>query len=155
MSKAKNRILNELKEMKNDPPSNCNAGPITDSDIFAWEGNIIGPSDSPYAGGLFKLQIIFPKNYPFKPPKIHFITKVYHPNISSVGSICLDILKNKWSPALTINKVLISICSLLNDPNPDDPLEPAIANEYKDNHEKFVETAKSWTYIYATGIDLK
>ena len=61
----------------------------------------------------------------------------------------LDILKTKWSPALTITKVLLSICSLLNEPNPDDALVPDIANEYKDNRQKFIDTAKSWTTAYA------
>ena len=93
----------------------------------------MGPSDSPYQDGVFHLNIHFPTDYPFKPPKITFITKIYHPNINSNGVICLDILKNQWSPALTISKVLLSICSLICDPNPDDPLVPEIANLYKSN----------------------
>ena len=65
----------------------------------------MGPGDSPYAGGVFFVMIHFPPDYPFKPPKVQFQTKVYHPNINSQGSICLDILKEQWSPALTISKV--------------------------------------------------
>ena len=108
-----------------------------------------GPEGTPYEGGIFNLDIFFPTEYPWKPPMVNFVTKVYHPNINSSGSICLDILKTKWSPALTITKVLLSICSLLNEPNPDDPLVPDIANEYKDNRTKFIDTAKSWTTAYA------
>ena len=91
----------------------------------------MGPSASPYEGGVFFVQIHFPPDYPFKPPKVNFQTKVYHPNVNSTGSICLDILKEQWSPALTISKVLLSICSLLTDPNPDDPLVPEIAHILK------------------------
>ena len=115
---------------------------------------IIGPEDTPYEGGYYIYKVKFPESYPFKPPKINFETKIYHPNINSAGSICIDILRDNWSPALTVSKVLLSICSLLDDPNPDDPLETVIANEYKDNYDKYVETAKSWTYIYATGLNL-
>ena len=64
------------------------------------------------------MQIVFPPDYPFKPPKIRFLTKMYHCNVDAKGGICLDILKEHWSPALTISKVLLSICSLLTDPNP-------------------------------------
>ena len=67
----------------------------------------MGPADSPYAGGVFFVSITFPPDYPFKPPKVMFKTRVYHPNVNSQGSICLDILKEQWSPALTISKVII------------------------------------------------
>ena len=124
-----NRIKKELIDIQKDPPANCSAGPEGD-DFYDWQASIMGPKDSPYEGGVFWLKIQFPKDYPFKPPKIQFLTKLYHPNISSSGSICIDILKDQWSPALTISKVLLCICSLLDDPNPDDPLVPEIAREY-------------------------
>ncbi len=142
------RLLNEYKEMINDPPHNCSAG-IVDDDIYHWSAQILGPEDSPYYGGVFNLQIHFPTEYPFKPPKINFKTNIYHPNIMN-GNICLDILKDQWSPALTISKVLLSLCSLLNDPNPDDPLDIDIAKQYKDNKSEFYKTAKDWTIAYAS-----
>ncbi|XP_052540495.1 ubiquitin-conjugating enzyme E2 D2 isoform X3 [Tympanuchus pallidicinctus] len=103
--------------------------------MFHWQATIMGPNDSPYQGGVFFLTIHFPTDYPFKPPKVAFTTRIYHPNINSNGSICLDILRSQWSPALTISKVLLSICSLLCDPNPDDPLVPEIARIYKTDRE--------------------
>ncbi|VUZ43603.1 unnamed protein product, partial [Hymenolepis diminuta] len=93
---ALKRISKEFTDFNRDPPAGCSAGPIND-DLCHWEGTIIGPDDSPYAGGIFHLDIHFPPDYPFKPPKITFITKIYHPNINSNGSICLDILKDQWS----------------------------------------------------------
>nr|VDD17454.1 unnamed protein product [Brassica rapa] len=125
-------------------------GPVAE-DMFHWQATIMGPSDSPYAGGVFLVTIHFPPDYPFKPPKVAFRTKVFHPNINSNGSICLDILKEQWSPALTISKVLLSICSLLTDPNPDDPLVPEIAHMYKTDKNKYESTARSWTQKYAMG----
>ncbi len=148
MSKSSKRILNELNEMKNDPPSNCNAGP-KDDNIYLWEGTIIGPSNSPYAGGMFNVNIEFPQNYPFKPPKIKFNTPIYHPNINRYGNICLDILTTNWSPALTIVKVLLSISSLLTDPNPNDPLDKNIADIYLNDIELFKKNARSHTIRYA------
>ncbi|GAH00214.1 unnamed protein product [marine sediment metagenome] len=142
------RIKKELANLKRDPPANCSAG-IFDNDILHWRANIMGPTDTPYAGGIFNLEIYFPGNYPFKPPNIRFLTKIYHPNIDGSGAICLDVLKENWSPALTISKVLISICSLLSDPNPDDPLVPEIADTYKEDREKYNELAKSWTECFA------
>ncbi|KAI8023728.1 hypothetical protein LOK49_LG03G03800 [Camellia lanceoleosa] len=127
---ASKRILKELKDLQRDPPTSCSAGPIAE-DMFHWQATIIGPNDSPYANGVFLVTIHFPPDYPFKPPKVAFRTRVFHPNINSNGNICLDILKEQWSPALTISKVLLSICSLLTDPNPDDPLVPEIAHMCK------------------------
>ena len=122
-------------------------------------------SDSPYSGGVFFLAIHFPTDYPFKPPKVNFTTRIYHPNINSNGSICLDILRDQWSPALTISKgdscsvpalqflltstVLLSICSMLTDPNPDDPLVPEIAHVYKTDRSRYEATAREWTRKYA------
>lgn len=146
---ALKRIQKELEEINDDPPSNCSAGPVGD-DMFHWSATIMGPGDSPYSGGIFFLNIRFPGDYPFKPPKISFETRIYHCNISSNGAICLDILKDHWSPALTLSKILLSISSLLTDPNPDDPLVPEIANLLKLNKEKHDINAKNWTLEYAS-----
>ena len=143
------RLQREHLEVKNDPPANCSAGPVNESDFFNWEAVIFGPDDSPFVGGIFKLSIRFPSDYPFKPPIVTFLTKIYHPNINSNGGICLDILKDQWSPALTISKVLLSICSLLTDPNPNDPLVPEIAQLYKTNKAEYEKTAREWTRKYA------
>ncbi|XP_073113536.1 ubiquitin-conjugating enzyme E2-17 kDa isoform X2 [Elaeis guineensis] len=100
---ASKRILKELKDLQKDPPTSCSAGPVGE-DMFHWQATIMGPSDSSYAGGVFLVSIHFPPDYPSKPPKVAFKTKVFHPNINSNGSICLDILKEQWCPALTISK---------------------------------------------------
>ena len=145
---TKNRLEKEYEDFKKDPPTNCSAAP-KDGDIYTWEAVIYGSSGSVYEGGIFNLIIEFPQNYPFKPPKVKFTTKIYHPNINMGGGICLDILKDNWSPALTISKVLISICSLLTDPNPDDPLVPEIADMYVKNRLRYDLTAREWTNRFA------
>eukprot|EP00512_Aurantiochytrium_limacinum_P000600 CAMPEP_0171488748 /NCGR_PEP_ID=MMETSP0958-20121227/2372_1 /TAXON_ID=87120 /ORGANISM="Aurantiochytrium limacinum, Strain ATCCMYA-1381" /LENGTH=147 /DNA_ID=CAMNT_0012021881 /DNA_START=1332 /DNA_END=1775 /DNA_ORIENTATION=- len=145
---AMKRINKELQDLGKDPPANCSAGPVND-DLFHWQATLMGPADSPYQGGVFFLDIHFPADYPFKPPKVHFTTRIYHPNINTNGGICLDILKDQWSPALTTSKVLLSICSLLTDPNPDDPLVPEIASLYKSDREAFNKKAREFTQKYA------
>jgi len=147
---ALKRIQKELADLQRDPPANCSAGPSSDSELYQWTATIMGPEDSPYSGGVFFLSIQFPTDYPFKPPKITFTTRIYHPNINSNGSICLDILKDQWSPALTISKVLLSISSLLTDPNPDDPLVPEIAQVFKTDKTRYENTAREWTRRYAS-----
>ncbi|KAJ1652624.1 hypothetical protein IWQ61_007080 [Dispira simplex] len=142
------RIQKELAEICLDPPSNCSAGPKGDN-LYQWASTITGPSESPYAGGIFFLDINFPEEYPFKPPKIVFRTRIYHCNVNSQGQICLDILKDNWSPALTISKVLLSICSLLTDANPHDPLVASIADQYLHNREEHDKVAREWTRRYA------
>ena len=142
------RLQKEVTEMQKDTPANCSAGP-NNNDLFNWEATIIGPTETPYEGGIFKLKILFPADYPFKPPKITFETRIYHPNINANGGICLDILKDQWSPALNITKVLLSICSLLDEPNPDDPLMPEIAQLFKSNRAEFNRIARENTIQYA------
>eukprot|EP00887_Chlorella_sp_A99_P008004 scaffold12.g8004.t1 len=130
-----------------------------------YQGRATTFTSSPYAGGVFFLDIHFPPDYPFKPPKVVFRTRIYHCNINSNGAICLDILKDQWSPALTISKVLLSICSLLTDANPgeagggageagkaeDDPLVASIAQQYLADREAHDKTATEWTKRYAQG----
>ena len=145
---ALKRINKEYCEIISENLENFTTGPI-DDDLFYWSAIIIGPPETPYENGIFKLDIHFPEDYPFRPPKISFKNKIYHPNINSKGAICLDILKKEWSPALTISKVLLSICSLLSDPNPDDPLVPEIARVYKSNRKLYNKYAKDWVIKYA------
>lgn len=145
---ALKRIQKELLAMNQDPPAQCSAGPVSEN-MFHWQATIMGPEDSPYQGGVFFLSIHFPSNYPYKPPKISFTTRIFHPNISKNGSICLDILSSEWSPALTISNVLLSICSLLCDPNPDDPLVPEIAKVYRKDIRQYNKLAREWTERYA------
>ena len=147
-----NRVQNELKDLVENPVQNCSAGPIDDN-LTKWQATIFGPDDTPYAGGIFKLDIEFPNEYPFKPPKIYFVTPIYHCNVNKRGGICLDILKEQWSPALTISKVLLSLCSLLSEPNPNDPLVPEIADLLKKNKAQHDSQARSYTLEHANGED--
>ena len=152
---SERRLKREFNEFIKDPPFYCSGGPVNDmvnekeKDYYKWDATITGPQSSPYANGIFKLSIIFPQNYPFHAPMIIFITPIYHPNISKGGEICLDILKEQWSPALTISKVLLSICSLLTDPNPSDPLRPVVADLYLKNNLEYEVNARNYTYKYA------
>lgn len=145
------RLQQEIIELENNPVTNCSAGP-NENDITHWKATIFGPVETPYNGGIFSLDVKFPTNYPFKPPKISFITPIYHCNINNHGAICLDILKDSgWSPALTISKVLLSICSLLADPNPKDPLVHEIAYLFLNNKEAHDINARNYTLKYANG----
>lgn len=146
---AQKRINKELSDFQKDPPKALTAGPSSSNDIFKWRATVEGPSGTPYENGRFNLNIDFPTDYPFKPPKVQFDTKIYHCNVNGNGSICLDILQAQWSPALTIQKVLLSISSLLSDPNPDDPLVPDIAKLLKENKAKHDATAREYTLKYA------
>uniref|UniRef100_A0A914LJY4 UBC core domain-containing protein n=1 Tax=Meloidogyne incognita TaxID=6306 RepID=A0A914LJY4_MELIC len=142
------RINKEFTDIVRHPPPLCNAGPIND-DPYNWQATICGPPNSPYEGGVFFLSIKFSKEYPIKPPEIWFKTQIYHPNIDTDGYICLDILQHKWTPALTISKVLVSICSLFTDPNPKSPLRNDLAEQYVNDRAAYDAKAREWTQKYA------
>ncbi|XP_038173368.1 ubiquitin-conjugating enzyme E2 2-like [Arvicola amphibius] len=142
------RIQKELLAMSQDPPSQCSAEPVAEN-MFHWKATIMGPEDSPYQGGVFFLSIHFPTTYPFKPPRISFINRIYHPNIGQNGSIFLDILGSEWLPTITISEVLLSIRSLLCNPNPDLPLVPEIAKVYHTDLQQYDKLAREWTKRYA------
>ena len=143
------RLKNELSDLDKCPVCNCSAGPIND-DLTHWIATIFGPEDTPYFGGVFELDIKFTDEYPFKPPKVYFKTPIYHCNINRQGGICLDILKDNWSPALNTSKLLLSICSLLAEPNPNDPLVPEIAELLRTNKEVHNANAREYTLKYAS-----
>ncbi|KAG5597575.1 hypothetical protein H5410_038807 [Solanum commersonii] len=156
------RIIKETQRLLSEPAPGISASP-SEENMRYFNVMILGPTQSPYEGGVFKLELFLPEEYPMAAPKcllvidqfasqqVRFLTKIYHPNIDKLGRICLDILKDKWSPALQIRTVLLSIQALLSAPNPDDPLSENIAKHWKSNEVEAVETAKEWTRLYASG----
>ncbi|MCJ1281775.1 Ubiquitin-conjugating enzyme E2 D1 [Xylographa opegraphella] len=122
-----------------------------DDDIFNCLGTIYGPPGTPYDGGIFYLWIKFPTDYPFNPPKIRVLTKIYHPNIGPDGHIWLDVLREMWSPALTISHVLLSISSFLNDPNPDRSLVQQASEQFKKDRAAYENNVRTYVKRYATG----
>ena len=101
------------------------------------------------ADGVYKLELFLPGEYPMTPPKVRFLTKIYHPNVDRIGRICLDILKDKWSPALQIRTVLLSIQVLMSDPNPNDPLNNEAADFWKRDKQGALNLARQWNAQYA------
>jgi ubiquitin-conjugating enzyme E2 D/E len=146
---AERRISKEFRDFKKNPTEICSVNIPDPNNMYHWEAIIIGPNGTPYERGMFRLNITFTQEYPIKPPKIKFITKVYHPNIYEGGSICLDILSDRWSPVLTISKVLLSICSLLNEPNPNSPASGKAADIYLNDRSRYDEIVRTYTRKYA------
>lgn len=149
MSRVK-RISKELEECRQDTQSGVSLELNNESDLTHLTGYFKGPPGTPYEGGVFQVDINIPNEYPFKPPQMKFLTKIYHPNISSVtGAICLDILKDAWTPILTLKNSLISLQSLLQSPEPNDPQDAEVAKQYLSDKPGFEKTAAYWTKIYA------
>jgi len=151
---AANRIKREFKEaIKSEEVAKCAIKvQLVNDNYMELRGEIAGPPDTPYEGGNFELEIKVPETYPFNPPKVRFVTKIWHPNISSVtGAICLDILKDQWAAAMTLRTVLLSLQALLSAAEPDDPQDAVVARQFKENMEMFQITARHWTHVYAGG----
>ena len=154
--KEAERLKKEMEMIEKDPPPGCSAWAAGDS-VHELEAVIQGADDTPYAKGCFRLRITVPQRYPFEPPKVHFVTPIYHPNIDSAGRICLDILnmpdgngKGAWKPSLNLKTVLLSIRLLMSEPNPDDGLMVDITHEYIHNRALFERTAVERTRLHAT-----
>lgn len=142
------RLNRELADLSKEDLGAMTLAP-NDANLFEWKATIPGPAGSPYEGGLFQVDINLPDDYPFSAPKATFVTKIYHMNISERGQVCVDLLKHNWSPALSLFKVLLSLSSLLTDPNPKDPLVPNIATQYNRQRAQHDSTARQWTQLYA------
>ncbi|POW02520.1 hypothetical protein PSTT_11726 [Puccinia striiformis] len=150
------RIIKETERLVSDAPPGISAVPHDDN-LRYFDVGLQGPEGSAFQGGLFKLELFLPEDYPMSPPKVRFLTKIYHPNIDKLGRICLDILKgwshrytlDRWSPALQIRTVLLSIQALLSSPNPDDPLANDVAQHYKSDEAGAIELSREWTTKYA------
>lgn len=147
------RLQKELAEMESNPREGCWARPVSDDDLFHWKGYITGPEDTPYAGGTFFLDIHFPIEYPFRPMRVRFTTRVYHCGVNSRGYTCSDLLGDNWSPALLLSRHILPILrSYLADSASlsQDPLVPDIAQLYKTDRATHDRTAAEWTLKYAT-----
>ncbi|KAH9925976.1 ubiquitin-conjugating enzyme [Fomitopsis serialis] len=140
----------ETERLVADPAPGITALPHDDN-LRYFDVTIQGPDGSPFASGVFRLELFLPEEYPMAPPKVRFLTKITIPiSVHKLGRICLDILKDKWSPALQIRTVLLSIQALLSSPNPDDPLATDVAKHYKENEKDAQRVSREWTEKYAS-----
>jgi len=150
---GKARLTRELQMIKKTPPPGIAAFLDSDNDLSVWRAEIVGPPESPFEDGVFDLSIKFPPRYPMEPPSCRFISSIapYHPNIDAHGRICLDTLKSPpagtWSPAVSLSSLLLSLRSLLGEPNPDDGLVADISQQYRLHPEQWRIEAKKQTKL--------
>lgn len=143
------RINKEMAIIAKNPIDGITIEPIQ-GNLRYFNMTIVGCAGSPYEGGKYKLEMYLEQDYPMSPPKVRFLTKIYHPNIDFIGRICLDILKDMWSPAMQLQKVALSIQALMSSPNLSDPLNNQVAHHWETDAEGAIATAKEWTKKYAT-----
>ncbi|RPA75913.1 ubiquitin conjugating enzyme [Ascobolus immersus RN42] len=152
-SGAEKRIMRELADIQKAPIAGISAGPISDNELLKWQAVIVGPEGSPYAGGIFKLKIdlpLTPTSYPFAPPTFIFETKIYHPNVSDDGKMCLAPLRSdNWKPASKLVDLLRVVQNVLLEPILEDAINTAAAEQYKSDRAGFDKVARDWTAKHA------
>uniref|UniRef100_A0A5S6QMW1 E2 ubiquitin-conjugating enzyme n=1 Tax=Trichuris muris TaxID=70415 RepID=A0A5S6QMW1_TRIMR len=143
-------LRKQLAELKKKPVDGFSAGLVNDDDVYRWEVLVIGPPDTPYEGGFFKAHLDFPQDYPLRPPKMRFVTELWHPNIDKEGNVCISILHDpgddkygyekaseRWLPVHTVESILLSVISLLSDPNDQSPANVDAAKQWRENYQEF------------------
>jgi len=132
------RLMKEVKDFCKEKADGVSAFPDAAKGILSWKAKIVGAASTPYAGQTYELQLDFPEDYPMRPPTVVFVTPCFHPNVHETrGDICLDILQDKWSCVYNVRTVLISILSLLADPNTASPLNPQAASMWDSDQAAF------------------
>ena len=146
---ATRRLQKELSDLKESGLKSFRNIVVDEQNILNWQGLIV-PDNVPYNKGAFKIEINFPAEYPFKPPKITFKTKIYHPNIDEKGQVCLPIINaENWKPATKTDQVIQSLVALVNDPEPEHPLRADLAEEFSKDKKKFIKNAEEHTKKFA------
>jgi len=149
-STAYKRLFREYKDLLLNPPDGVTAGPVSEQNYFEWEALIAGPPGTPYEGGVFVARLKFPRDYPLNPPKMTFISEMWHPNIYPSGDVCISILHapgedpnhyeshaERWSPVQSVEKILISVISMLAEPNPESGANIEAAKMYRTDPERY------------------
>nr|ACO11538.1 Ubiquitin-conjugating enzyme E2 G2 [Caligus rogercresseyi]ACO11646.1 Ubiquitin-conjugating enzyme E2 G2 [Caligus rogercresseyi] len=152
---ALRRLIAEFKQLWENPPEGILAGPLSEDNYLEWEACVTGPEDTPFADGVFIARLSFPKDYPLNPPKMKFITPIFHPNIYSDGRVCISILHSpgddplgyetsaeRWSPVQSVEKVLLSVMSMLAEPNDESPADVNASIMWRNDREAFQEIAR-------------
>ncbi|KNC48426.1 ubiquitin carrier protein [Thecamonas trahens ATCC 50062] len=152
---AMKRLLREYKELSRSPPDGIAAAPVSDSNVFQWKVAMVGPEGSDYEGAFLTAVLDFPHNYPLAPPTMTFTTPVWHPNVYPSGKVCISILHEgtdasgyesateRWSPIQSVLSIVLSVLSMLADPNDESPANVDAAVEWRDNRPAFRARVKA------------
>ncbi|KAG0643042.1 ubiquitin-conjugating enzyme/RWD-like protein [Tuber brumale] len=153
---ANKRLLKEYKALLKESPEGIAAGPIDESNLFEWECLIQGPEETPFEGGVFPATLSFPKDYPLNPPKMKFTCEIFHPNVYKDGTVCISILHSpgddpnqyedaseRWSPIQSVEKILISVMSMLAEPNDESGANIDASKIWRDDRKEYEKRVRA------------